>query len=124
VLLSDHRHAADLWHGLLNPGFEATSLGEMAVHLLTVHLPLYVGVVGLFAAIMAALVRDRHGTGLWVALGGSAIQVVGEGWHAWTHPALAPDPVVPAMLGLGGFAAAIIALGLEWHRRHRALRAD
>ena len=104
------------WHGLVNPGFEPTTSRQMLRHLLTMHLPLYVGVVGLFAAIVAELARRiRRGAAewrLWLALGGSCLELAGEAWHAYTHLARAPDPVVPAML-------ALVGLGLAWqHRRH------
>lgn len=43
------------WHGLLSRGVEPESLAEMVSHLATVHLPLYIGVLGLFVtAIWAA----------------------------------------------------------------------
>jgi hypothetical protein len=44
-----------LWHGLLHPGFEPQTFGEMVRHLLTVHLLLYIGVVGLFVCTTWAL---------------------------------------------------------------------
>jgi len=40
-----------VWHGLLSPGVEPQTMGEMARHLATVHLPLYIG---------AASVMDTH----------------------------------------------------------------
>jgi hypothetical protein len=113
-----------VWHGLLNPGFEPTSPREMARHLVTVHLPLYAGVVGLFASLVVVVIRRRATAErvLWVALAGAGLQLAGEGWHAWTHLALAPDPVVPGIVGAAGFAIALVGLGLAWHRRRRATR--
>lgn len=34
-----------VWHGLLNPDFEAVTVAEMVTHLSTVHLPIYIGVL-------------------------------------------------------------------------------
>src|SRR5437879_12030049 len=47
-----------VWHGLLHPGFEPETLGEMVRHLAAVHLPLYVGVGG--AARLYGLGRPRR----------------------------------------------------------------
>jgi hypothetical protein len=110
-----------LWHGVLNTDFEATSAREMATHLATVHLPLYVGVVGFFATIARTLfheiARGTAGTTLWIAMGGATAQLVGEAWHAWTHLRLSPEAVVPGMLSFIGFVVALVALGIDWRRR-------
>jgi hypothetical protein len=77
------------WHGLLHPGAEPQTRREMVVHLLTVHLPLYIGVVGVFVttvwAFADAVRRSRAGAGWWVALSGALLSMVGETWHAVTH---------------------------------------
>jgi hypothetical protein len=112
------------WHGLVAPGFEAASVSEMAFHLATVHLLLYLGVAGFFASIVAeAIRRGRRGTlsaASWVAPAGAAMQVAGESWHAFTHLRLAPEAAVPGMLSLVGFAVALMALGVEQRRRGAA----
>lgn len=49
------------WHGLLSRGVEPETLAEMVGHLATVHLPLYIGVLGLFVtAIWAAADPGRR----------------------------------------------------------------
>ena len=110
-----------VWHGLVNPRFEPTSVGDMALHLATVHLPLYLGVAGFFTSIaIAAGRRARRGAASptwWVALAGATIQVIGESWHAYTHLRLAPDAAVPGVLSLVGFVIAVAALGVAWRRR-------
>jgi hypothetical protein len=112
-----------LWHGLVHPEFEASTRAEMAAHLATVHLPLYVGVVGFLVAIERAVTwrarRGLVGTPLMIALGGAVLQVIGEAWHAWTHLRLAPEAMVPGLLSLTGFVIALAALGVDW-RRSRA----
>jgi len=39
-----------VWHGLLSPGVEPTTVGEMVRHLGTVHLPLYIGAASVLVA--------------------------------------------------------------------------
>jgi hypothetical protein len=46
-----------IWHGLLNPAFEAATVGEMVRHLGTVHLPIYIGVTAVFVTTAWALVE-------------------------------------------------------------------
>ena len=83
-----------VWHGLLEPGAEPDTFDQMLVHLATVHLVLYLGIIGLFASTAWALVdRARRGTvglALPVAFTGALIQTVAETWHAWMHLRLRP----------------------------------
>ena len=58
--------AADaVWHGVLHREFEAGTVNEMARHLATVHLPLYIGVLGLLGsttwAFLARMTRSKAG---------------------------------------------------------------
>ncbi len=77
------------WHGLLNPTFEAVTVEQMIRHLSTVHLPLYIGVVGMLLSSTWALVdqlrRSETGVAVPVAFAGSLVQTAGETWHAYTH---------------------------------------
>ena len=49
-----------IWHGLLNPGVEPQTASEMARHLSTVHLPLYVGAASVLVSTSRALLHVRH----------------------------------------------------------------
>jgi hypothetical protein len=97
-----------LWHGLLHPGFEATSVPEMVAHLSTVHLPIYLGVLAVLVTTTWALVdgprHGRAGIALSVAFAGALLAVTGEAWHAYTHLQLSTHG--------GPLAAATSALGL------------
>jgi len=101
-----------VWHGLLHPGFEPETLGEMVRHLAAVHLPLYVGVGGLLVSTAWAALADARRSGIsrapLLALAGAVVQTVGEAWHAYSHLAMRPNPI-PELVGLIGFVVAIIA---------------
>lgn len=102
-----------LWHGVLRPAFEAQTFGEMLRHLTTVHLPLYVGVVGLLISTAWALLDQakhaRVGIALPLALAGAIVQTAGEAWHAYSHLQLRANPI-PEMIGFVGLVVAISAL--------------
>lgn len=78
------------WHGALSRGVEPETLGEMVRHLATVHLLLYVGVLGLFVTAIwaAADPRRRAAAGLTlpIAVAGATVQLAGEVWHAYSDP--------------------------------------
>lgn len=99
-----------VWHGLLHPDFEPPTYRDMVWHLATVHLPLYLGVVGLFGSVAWAVSdRGRRSTGglpLLVAFVGAAVQLAGEMWHAYSHLQFRPTPV-PELIGVIGFAVVI-----------------
>jgi hypothetical protein len=61
----------------------------MAVHLLTVHLPLYVGVAPVLVttrwAFFEALAQRRAGGACWLVMAGAVLSMVGEAWHAVMH---------------------------------------
>jgi hypothetical protein len=77
-----------IWHGLLHPGVEPQTRREMIVHLTTVHLPLYIGVLSVFVTAVWAfadqVLRSRSGTGWWI-VSGALLSVAGETWHAVAH---------------------------------------
>src|SRR5262245_57627251 len=92
-----------VWHGLLHPDFEAVTPDQMAAHLSTVHLPIYIGVVGVLLTTAWALVdrarRPTPGMALPVALAGAVISTAGEAWHAYGHLQLSTHggPLAEAM---------------------------
>jgi len=106
-----------LWHGLLFPGAEPRTRDEMVRHLVIVHLPLYLGVVGtLLATARAAVSRQERFTvgPRRVALGGATLSAVGEGWHAISH--LRMDTHAAPMAGIlsvVGFVVVVTAIAVE-----------
>jgi cytochrome bd-type quinol oxidase subunit 2 len=102
-----------LWHGLLHPEFEATSVGEMVRHLATVHLILYLGVLGLLVSTVRALVERARESAVGIAVpvmvAGAAVQAIGETWHAYSHLQMRPSPA-PELIGFVGLAAVVVAL--------------
>jgi hypothetical protein len=102
-----------VWHELISPHFEAATRPEMAHHLRTVHVPLYIGVAATLLATAWALlehVRHReHGMAIPIAFAGAVIQVVGEIWHAYSHLQLSAH-VFPLTYALS-FVGMLIVLG-------------
>src|SRR3989454_12656749 len=72
-----------VWHGLISPGVEPTTFTEMIVHLGTVHLLLYLGVLSVVITTGWALVERRSGSA--VALGRAALAASAGGWPAPHH---------------------------------------
>jgi hypothetical protein len=105
-----------LWHGVLSRGVEPQTRHDMIVHLLTVHLPLYVGVVSVFVmtawAFIEAVRSRRARAAWWVALGGAALSLIGEAWHAASHLQLDTHtaPIAGALSPLG----LIVVAGAVW----------
>lgn len=101
------------WHGLIGPEFEATTVAEMARHLLTVHLPIYLGVVAMVATTAWVLVdhvrRARRGVAIPLAVVGALLAAAGEGWHAYSHLRLSTH-MGPLAFGVG-FLGMLILLG-------------
>jgi hypothetical protein len=114
-----------LWHGVLRRSVEPQNRHDMVVHLLTVHLPLYVGVLSVFVttawAFIEAVRSARAGAGWWVALGGAGLSLIGEAWHAASHLQLdthsAPIAGSLSLLGLTLVAGAVWRAGRESVRR-------
>lgn len=109
-----------IWHGLLNPDFEATTVEEMVRHLTTVHLPLYIGVLSVLVATAWALVaqirRSKIGVGLSVALAGALVSTAGEIWHAYTHLQLSTHSgAIAGVTSSFGFIVVVTALWLAGH---------
>ena len=86
-----------IWHGLAGPRAEPTTAGEMARHLRTVHLPLYLGAAGVLITTARALLRQlaipsapdgsrpASRVALSVALAGAVLSAAAESWHAYSH---------------------------------------
>jgi hypothetical protein len=111
------------WHGLLNPGFEPATAAEMMRHLITVHLPLYIGAASVLASTAVALVHQaRHSQGgkaLPAAFAGAVISAGAEAWHAASHLRLDTHAgPIAGMLSFLGFLVVLVALSL-WSRRRR-----
>jgi len=113
-----------LWHGLLRPGAEPQTVSEMARHLATVHLPLYMGATGVLVATAAALFRRfrRWGTGvaLPTAFGGAVLSTAAEAWHAYSHVRLdTHSGPIAGTLSFIGFLVVVAAMWLSSGRRRR-----
>ena len=102
-----------LWHGLLRPGVEPTTVSEMTHHLLTVHLPLYIGAVAVLVTTSVTLVRKmpraEAGTALPIAWAGSALSTSAEAWHAYSHLQLDTHhaPLAGSLSALGFFVVVV-----------------
>jgi hypothetical protein len=78
-----------VWHAMLRPGAEPATFGEMARHLASVHLPLYIGAAMVLVSTVVELLRRRRrrpvGNALPIAVTGAVISCGAEGWHALSH---------------------------------------
>jgi len=113
------------WHGLLNPGVEPKTTGEMARHLSTVHLPLYIGAASVLVATSRALLRrvkrSAAGIALPIAFAGAVLSATAEAWHAYSHLRLDTHSApVTGTLSVVGFLVVVIAMLLSSVRRRRA----
>src|SRR5437879_130401 len=73
-----------VWHGLLSPGVEPTTVGEMVRHLGTVHLPLYIGAASVLVSTSRALLRQARRSAIGIAYAFA---------HFWRQPM--PDQAFP-----------------------------
>jgi peptidoglycan/LPS O-acetylase OafA/YrhL len=115
-----------VWHGLLRPGMEPQTFNEMVRHLLTVHLPLYVGALGLLVTTtMALLQRVRPAdasTAPLIAFGGAVLSTVAEAWHAFSHLRMDTHTgPIAGTLSFVGFLIALVAVSM-WSRKQRRRR--
>src|SRR2546425_9309518 len=72
-----------VWHGLIRPGVEPTTFAEMIVHLGTVHLPLYLGVLSVVISSGWAFVERRSGSA--GGLSGALLAAAAGAWHPSIH---------------------------------------
>jgi FtsH-binding integral membrane protein len=117
-----------VWHGLLNPDFEAVTVDQMVRHLSTVHLPLYIGVLSVFVSTAWALIdqmrRSKIGVTLPVAFAGALVSTAGEIWHAYTHLQLSTHSgPIAGMTSFFGFIVVVTALWLEERHDRRGARS-
>lgn len=107
-----------LWHGVLRPGAEPATYEAMLRHLLTVHLPLYVGAASLLVSTATLVVR--RGDAVPVALAGALLSAGAEAWHASSHLQL--DTHAGPIAGTLSFVGFLIALGAMVVSRRRRRR--
>src|SRR5215510_3310366 len=117
-----------IWHGLLHPGVEPTTMREIVHHLGTVHLPLYIGAASVLVSTSRALLRQirRSPTGLAlpIAVAGAVLTTAAEAWHAYAHLRLDTHsaPMAGALSGIG-FLVVVITMSLPRGGRRRAADA-
>ncbi len=116
-----------VWHGLLNPDFEAVTVDQMVRHLSTVHLPLYIGVLSVLVSTAWALIdgmrRSKIGVALPVAFAGALVSTAGEVWHAYIHLQLSTHSgAIAGITSSFGFILVAIALWLAGRDDRRGLR--
>ena len=110
-----------VWHGLLNPNFEAVTAAQMVNHLSTVHLPIYIGVLSVFVSTAWAVVdqmrRSKINLAILVAFTGAVLSTAGEIWHAYTHLQLSTHSgAIAGSTSSLGFTVVVIALWLASRR--------
>jgi heme/copper-type cytochrome/quinol oxidase subunit 2 len=118
-----------VWHGLLNPDFEARTVDEMVDHLVTVHLPIYVGVLSVLVTTAWALVdqirRSKISVALPVAFAGALVSTAGEIWHAYSHLQLSTHSgPIAGITAVFGFIVVVTALWLVEHQDRRGAADD
>ena len=120
-----------VWHGLLNTGFEPATRTEMAQHLVTVHLPLYLGAAAVLVSTAVALLaggrRSAGGRALPVAFAGALLSAGAEAWHASSHLALDTHSApVAGILSVIGFVVVLVSMSVSRRRRqgHAAETSD
>jgi hypothetical protein len=114
-----------LWHGVLRPGVEPQTVADMAWHLATVHLPLYLGSGGVLVTTAMALRQEMKrplvGAVPWLAVAGAVISLGAELWHAYSHLRLDTHtgPIAGAVSSIG-FVIVVAAMWLSSEHRRRA----
>jgi hypothetical protein len=114
-----------LWHGWLRAGVEPATVGEMARHLATVHLVLYVGAIAVVVSLAMLVVRERStssaGIALPIALGAAVLSASGEAWHAYSHLQMDTSHApIAGSLSFLGFLTAVVAMSQSSGRRDAA----
>ena len=117
-----------VWHAL-HPSFEAVTVREMVNHLSTVHLPIYLGALGVLVTTAWALVdqrrRRRRGLALPFAFTGALVSTAGEAWHAYTHLQLSTHGgPLAAATSFCGVLVVVVALFLSGRRERRRAAGD
>ena len=113
------------WHALVHPEAEPATVPEMARHLATVHLPLYIGAVCVLLATGIALFRrERRSPGsaaARAAFAGALLSAGAELWHAYSHLRLdTAHAFLPGILSVVGFLIVVVSLSItSWADRRR-----
>jgi len=116
-----------VWHAA-HSDFQARTVEQMAVHLGTIHIPIYVGVLCVLLATSWALVdqarRPPIGTAFPAAFVGALVSTIGETWHAYMHLQL--DTHRAPIAGIVSFVGFLIVAVAMWvgGRRDRRKNAD
>jgi len=104
-----------VWHAL-HSDFEARTVEQMVVHLGTIHIPIYVGVLCVLLTTAWALIdqarRPPIGAAFPVAFVGAVIAATGEAWHALRHLQL--DTHGAPIAGAVSFAGFLIVAAAMW----------
>jgi cytochrome bd-type quinol oxidase subunit 2 len=113
-----------VWHGLLNPGVEPATVGEMVRHLSSVHLPLYIGAASVLVSTSSAFLRQirRSGAGIAfpIAVAGAVLSATAEAWHAASHLRLDTHSApVAGILSAIGFLVVVIAMAVSHGKQQR-----
>jgi len=102
-----------LWHGLLRPGVEPTTFIEMLIHLGTVHLPLYLGVLSVLITTGWAFIERRRGS--LIAFAGALLSAAAEAWHASIHLRLN----IAEGVAMIGFVVVVVAVWIYGRQDRR-----
>jgi uncharacterized BrkB/YihY/UPF0761 family membrane protein len=117
-----------VWH-TLHSDFEARTVEQMAVHLGTIHIPIYVGVLCVLLATAWALIdqarRPPIGAAFPVAFLGAMVSAAGELWHGYLHLHLdTHGGPVTAGISFAGFLIVVAAMWISGRRDRRRKPAD
>jgi uncharacterized BrkB/YihY/UPF0761 family membrane protein len=103
------------WHAL-HSDFEAVTTEQMLVHLGTIHIPIYVGVLCVLLTTAWALIdqarRPPIGAAFPVAFVGALVSTLGEAWHAYRHLQL--DTHGAPIAGAVSFAGFLVVAAAMW----------
>ena len=117
-------HVIDVvWHAV-HSDFEAKTVEQMAVHLGTVHIPLYVGVLCVLLSTVWAVIdqarRPPIGAAFPIAFVGALISTAGEIWHASMHLQLDTRAApIAGTMSLVGFVIVVAAMWVSGRQDRR-----
>lgn len=117
-----------VWHAL-HSDFEPRTVEQMMVHLGTVHIPIYVGVLCVLLATAWALIdqarRPPIGAAFPVAFVGALVSTAGETWHAYSHLQLDTHAgPFAAAIAFSGFLIVVAAMWISGRRDRRRKPGD
>jgi uncharacterized BrkB/YihY/UPF0761 family membrane protein len=117
-----------VWHAL-HSDFEPQTVEQMVVHLGTIHIPIYVGLLCVLMTTAWALIdqarRPPIGAAFPIAFVGAAIATAGEAWHAYSHLQLSTHTApVAGAVSFAGFLIVAAAMWVSGRRDRRRKSAD